>query len=498
MRSLLLALLPALLLAMSWAPLSADTDQPSASVAPQQEKEVVVQFYETIKTGTPQQVAEGLDKHPWLLNNTRHNSYTPLAYAALVGRLDNLKLLHERGAELDPPQSFPGSLVAAVTGGHTEIIDYLVGQGLDINQPDGLSITPVQQAVAYKKLDILKHLVSKGAKLYDGKENTTTLLHTAVNLNDPQIVQYLLDAEAIPVDAKDAEGQTPLFIASKTKNNSCFAPLIAAKADINTRKDNGDPLLFMAMNNGNSPMVEALLKQGVDVNVTLNEGSNTLHAAAAYGYLEVAKKAVEKKVPINQYNSQSATPLFLAADRKQPEVGKFLVSKGADVNARNKEGITALHFAANNGLTALIKTLLDKKVDINIRDNHGFTPMHYASNMGQKEVIELLASRKADLNSKSNNGTTALFLASERQTPEIIELLVAKGADIKLTDNNGNPALFFAIAGKRLDNVKKLVELGADLKATNTRGQNAKDIAIITAGTLEITTYLNSLESQGL
>jgi uncharacterized protein len=57
----------------------------------------------------------------------------PIAHAASVGEFTIVQYLYDRGAILDVSDSSRNPLFSAIYGGHKEIVEYLVNQGIDIS-----------------------------------------------------------------------------------------------------------------------------------------------------------------------------------------------------------------------------------------------------------------------------------------------------------------------------------------------------------------------------
>ena len=68
------------------------------------------------------------------------------------------------------------------------------------------------------------------------------------------------------VDARDRDGETPLYLAAARGNNDIVERLLLAGANANAVTKHGATALHCAVWRGNSEMVRALLAVGVDVN----------------------------------------------------------------------------------------------------------------------------------------------------------------------------------------------------------------------------------------
>ena len=82
-------------------------------------------------------------------------------------------------------------MALAVLYGHTEITEYLLNKGFDVNSRDKGKRTPLHYAVLGNQIEISRLLISKGAivdaigDLLD--QNKSTPLHLAVRLGDSEV-----------------------------------------------------------------------------------------------------------------------------------------------------------------------------------------------------------------------------------------------------------------------------------------------------------------------
>ena len=81
--------------------------------------------------------------------------------AALSGRLDLVKKLRARGAEIDGPGWTP--LIYAATGGRDDVVRYLLTEGADINAASPNGTTALMMAAREGKGSTVELLVARGA-----------------------------------------------------------------------------------------------------------------------------------------------------------------------------------------------------------------------------------------------------------------------------------------------------------------------------------------------
>ena len=83
------------------------------------------------------------------------------------------------------------ALALAALYGHSEIVEYLLNQGSNVNSRDKGNRTPLHYAVLGNQIEISRLLISKGAKVDAIGEirdqNQSTSLHLAVQLGDCEV-----------------------------------------------------------------------------------------------------------------------------------------------------------------------------------------------------------------------------------------------------------------------------------------------------------------------
>jgi len=158
-------------------------------------------------------------------------------------------------------------LVAALAGKHFQTAELLHQNGADPNVR-GFNMTPLQSAA------------------YDGNLRTVQ-----------ELIKYNPD-----VNAKDGEGETAIYDASRGRTLDC------------------------------ANIVRLLLEHGADVNVQQCEGWTPLHRASMDGALEVARVLLEHGANVQAQDNRCRTPLeiVLSWNRlNRDEMTKLLVEHGA-------------------------------------------------------------------------------------------------------------------------------------------------------------------------
>jgi ankyrin repeat protein len=236
----------------------------------------------------------------------------------------------------------------------------------------------------------MQALIDAGAEVNARNSRSATALHWAA-ADAAKVKLLLLNGAA--VDAKTAEGRTPLYVvATLPAAAASMRHLLEAGADPNAATLAGATPLFPAVNNS-AEMTALLLDKGADPNRATGSG---------------------------------VTPIMFTRDAT---VVSLLLARGADVRARSKVGDTALMDAAVRGDAAAAKLLIERGAEVNAVDHKGYTPLILAAQFDGDagELVRLLLAHGADVSAVAE-GETASSLAARRGETEVTRLLRAAAA----------------------------------------------------------------------
>ncbi|CAM2118598.1 unnamed protein product [Caretta caretta] len=271
----------------------------------------------------------------------------------------------------------------------------------------------LNDAVRNCSIEKVRELLAEGADVNFKVGGGWTPLHSAVQVDQEEIVDLLLEKGADPC-ARKKNGATPFLVAGIVGNVRLLQLFLSKGSEINEYDDNGFTAFMEAAHYGNEEALRFLYNNGADVNLrrvvneekrTLNKGGATaLMDAATKGHLSVVKILVsEMKADMNICDNQGRNALihaFLSSDNKTREsiapVVHFLLDCGVDVNRRDEHGKTTLMLAVEIQSLDLVKALLEKnEVDINDADREGKTALVIAVEKNYYEIAKLLCEKGA-------------------------------------------------------------------------------------------------------
>jgi ankyrin repeat protein len=209
-------------------------------------------------------------------------AYPVLLFAVREGKGELEQFLRKNGARLDVASKDGTTLLhGAAEAGNLRVVKEALEAGIDVNKLDGAGTTALFYAARLRRLEAMKYLIEKGARVNIKAKRMGTPLHAAVWGDSKHVL------EAVQL-------------------------LLANKADPNAVTGYGS-VLVDAASKENSKVLRALVEAGGDVNAPAND--------------------------------ERWTPLIAAARVSRLENVKYLLEKGADGGKRDRYGYTALDHA---------------------------------------------------------------------------------------------------------------------------------------------------------
>jgi ankyrin repeat protein len=408
-------------------------------------------------------------------NSVKANGTTVLMLAASSGDPDTVKILLDRGADVNAKESVHGqtALMFAAALNRDAAIRVLLAHGADPNisttvrkmervrfDQDGNVVedrpagrggrggAPAQSPEVLSAED-----AAAAAKFAnETQKSDLDVFSRAMNLKS---VVYLTakprtragDVAARPprkVGADFMGGMTALLYASREGHMESVKALVEGKADVN-QVSGGDKFspMVTAIANGHLTLAKYLLDHGANPNLVTGSGLTALYATID---VQWAPKAWFPQPTTDQ---EKVTYL---------ELMKALLEKGADVNAQVGEklwfrsftndytwidpaGATSFWRAAQSSDTAAMHLLVDYKADPKLPIKTGDTPLMAAAGIGWAanwsvnapvplvDAVKYCVELGNDVNAQDNRGYTALHGAAYLGDNDMIHYLVEKGAN---------------------------------------------------------------------
>jgi ankyrin len=301
-----------------------------------------------------------------------NNSNTALHLSSLRGDINLVRLLLERGANIEqktnqeetaldiakklqkteitnllnqrnqPSQSFEDSIRA----NNLELADQLLSQGAVFNK----SILATEDlkakftkfvfyAVENNKTDLIKILIKElEEKFFDLVYYENNII-PYVLITYKEEKKYLL--KTLLTEFEKLKGSK--FVGSFGFNPFHYLSSISSKNDIGKITD----------------LIDVLHQLNYDINATSNAGNTVIH---------------------NMMNSKLGSGISIVINK--------LIERGLDINKTTRSGDTALHIAVQCKNIEAIKALLEKGADYNIKNVNNITPLELATKSDNKRIDE--------------------------------------------------------------------------------------------------------------
>ena len=298
------------------------------------------------------------------LTITDSEGYTPLAWACDYGDLNVVKQLLNAGADINTPgdQMGASALWAAASCCHTEIVQYLLEHGAEVNWQSETRGTPLYTSAAYLSPDIVRLLLQNGADVNLKGGWHIRPLNAAAYAGAMDIVEQLLEHD-IEVDPDDDYRYGSALGAAARRGYAEIVRLLLQKGwDANRKMKTYNSPLVAAATYGHAEVVQVLqgrelegiskiqaleiaskngrtevVKQLLDQSPHLPH-QKAFHNAASYGRDDVLELLEKQGTNAEMLN----TALFNASDQERESTVKLLLRFGADPNAEGKEYATII------------------------------------------------------------------------------------------------------------------------------------------------------------
>ncbi|XP_070579658.1 transient receptor potential cation channel subfamily A member 1-like [Ptychodera flava] len=297
------------------------------------------------------EVAAMLIRHEAKVNAKDEEQMTPLHRASLYSRMEVMKLLIENGAALETPDlELFTPMLASSWKGQTAAATYLLEVGALMTVKDREDKTCLHWAVEGNHYEYAQMLMRKGGQVLleasDKKEQTC--VHYAAESGNAKILSLLLEHGA-KSDTKDIEERLPIHVASENGRLECVQVLAKhCPTRINDDDADGRTPLLLASEQGHEKLVQHLLKVGADIASRDETRRTALAIAAKEGHVDTVKVLVKNHADIDAMDKNRNTPLHLSAASGHTAVTRVLLERGADPTLRNDKEYNCLDTATAN------------------------------------------------------------------------------------------------------------------------------------------------------
>ncbi|KAJ7019592.1 ankyrin repeat domain-containing protein [Mycena alexandri] len=398
-----------------------------------------------------------------------NSEHPEIVVASYYGHAEIVRILLEKGADVDAAGGFYGSsLQAAADRGHREIVGILLEKGANVYAAGGRYGSSLQAAAAGGHTEIVCILLEKSANVDAAGGRYGSSLQAAAAGGHTDIVGILLEKGA-DVNAAGGRYGSSLQAAAAGGHTEIVGILLEKGANVNAGDGEGGSSLQAAAAEGHTENVGILLEKCADLNAAGGEYGSSLQAAAAGGHTEIVCILLEKGANVNAAGGRYGSSLQSAAAGGHTDIVCILLEKGANVDAADGRYGSSLQAAAAGGHTEIVRILLNKGANVNAAGGRYGSSLQAAAAGGHTEIVCIMLERGADIDAAGGRYGSSLQAAAAGGHTEIVCILLEKGADINAAGGRYGSSLQAAAAGGHTEIVGILLEKGADVNAAGGR-----------------------------
>ncbi|XP_076896547.1 uncharacterized protein LOC143549544 [Bidens hawaiensis] len=342
------------------------------------------------------------------------------------------------------------------------------------------SRTLIHHAVLCGNVGAVKTLIKCGSLIEHPIKTThkdeTRPIHLAARLGFNNIIQVFIDSGCDINSKTKQNGNTPLMICAKFKQEEGLQVLTKAGADLGLTNLTGQSARSIAESNrwslGFQKAVLDVTRSGtVPVSSNLSVFSPLMFVAHS-GDVHALKALISRDdVDIDEQDEKGFSAVMVTAMKGFIESFRVLVYAGCDVKLTNKAGETAISLSKINENSDMFeKVMIEFTLEKGSENARGFYPLHYAARHGDVHAVKLLTSRGYDVNVPDGDGYTPLMLAARENNGEMCEVLISCGSVCGFKNSKGETAL--SLARKHTENIAECVILNELARALVLRGEN--------------------------
>ena len=423
--------------------------------------------------------------------------WTPLMYATWASQelVVRLLLQHRADPSIQDRLELASPLHAAAGMGKTSIVYLLLttSHPPDINSTFEFGETPVGLASTYGHHEVVELLIANWANIDEPNQSSESPLLRAVSGNHEKVVEVLLKHHAdLRTPGQDL---TPLYECACMGNDTIANLLLERwpRDEVDLQDSSGLSALYAACVRGHFKVACSLIKYHAQPDQALPRFSVFLGACFGGILKLVLYLLMLTGASIDEPGFQGWTPLMCACDGGHLKLVKYLLLRGVDPKARNEEGYEAIHRAVlpnRSNKAEILKLLLSPEHGVDVNTTvQGEIPLYTACQNGDTEIVALLLKNGANPAAVCGDlRWSPLSVACTKGKWEIVSMLL-KNAKVNVTQTdsmNRNclhlaltfsrkeivSLIFSTLLGDRGDTFERLIEM-EDLF-----GRNAFDYVI--------------------
>ncbi len=329
---------------------------------------------------------------------------------------------------------------------------------IDVNIRDDQSNYLLLYAILFNKINLVKLLINKGARVDITDNENKSILYLAIKYNYIDIIKLILETNVHSIgisvhDIKDTNNNIPIHYSIIFKNIEALKLLLQYGSNPNITDKSGNNSLHLAVYSRNIEICRNILNHNIDVNSKTQIGESALHIASNLQEKKIFDLLIDQ--PDINVNSQDMdhefTPLHYSVNLNSIHQVETLFNKNADPNIQDVYGNTILHYSIIEENIKMLDFILDFKfkkyvVNYNLWNIDGKLPLHIVFNIYPHNIENYtnVLIEKTNINLPDNDGNTCLlYMCKFNLWKKYKQILEKKKLDIVVSNlNNERPIDF--------------------------------------------------------
>ncbi|VIO96254.1 Uncharacterized protein BM_BM3530 [Brugia malayi] len=336
--------------------------------------------------------------------------------------------------------TFP--LELALESDQIEIATSLVNHHADVNSIDNNGKTLLMRMLVKNKVNALIFLIQNGANFGQKVDITgENLLHIAASTKcSYELIEWLSsNLNHFDINDVDNDSKTPFIKAVDSENIEIIELLLQKSAvDINKMDRKGcSPISSALFKIRNMALAELIAKAGTDLNI-LYKGVFMIHHAVYTSNLDAVQFLCRHKVDVNKRTAEGMLPLQIVIDSENINLDliRILMRSAANISLKISGSHETLlhHIIGSENDSEILEVCIENNIcneDIfTIVDTNGHTPIAKAVFSGKFQSAELLIKAGANVNEKDPEGVSLLMRTINSKLDDAAVFLLDHGTDI--------------------------------------------------------------------
>lgn len=245
--------------------------------------------------------------------------------------------------------------MVAIEYGHTEVVEFLLKNGADVQIADNVNITPLYAAIKFKgdNFTMVEKLIQAGCDINIGSQDHAPLF-LAARLGRLDIVKALCLA-GCDKDIANKYGVTPLYEAIHKGHFHVAEYLVENGCNKNKADIYGVCPLHIASLSGDLPAVKLLFTGGADPRLRTQQGMTALHLAMEMNRFQIVEYFLSQGANIlkKPHGDNSLKSIATVFERRNQETVEVLLRYCPHLPIHHYPGVSEI-FSGNGLLLKLL------------------------------------------------------------------------------------------------------------------------------------------------